>query len=194
MDLLFIVIIIVLIFLIGLFFSLVKNLVKTLLFTAGIIIVLSFILGIFFYLDFRSFSKDIYEKDKLFLLEDNNEIAIGMKVGKLDEDAFKAEHNFIAPNKLEEYSNLYKENDYKEIRGNYFKLFIFKNKAFNIALEDKAFADFLEKNIKEESYIFILKELKKGNIIICPKTLLFKVAEISPISLIDKLKKRFTNA
>jgi len=194
MDILFIVVIIVLIFLIGIFFSLVKNLVKTLLFTAGIIIVLSMMVGIFFYLDYRNFSKDIYEKDKLFLLEDNNEIVAGMKVGKLDEEAFKAEHNFLAPNKLDEYSAMYKEKDYKEIRGSYFKLFIFKNEAFNIELKDKAFSDFLEKKLEEESYIFMLKEFKKGNIIIYPKTSLFKITEISPISFIEKIKKRFTNA
>ncbi len=194
MDFLFIIIIIVLIFLIGIFFSLVKNLVKTLLFTAGILIVLSLILGIFFYLDFRSFSRDIYEKDKLFLLEDNNEIVIGMKVGLLDEEAFKAEHNFIASNKLEEYSASYKKKDYKGILESNYKLFIFKNEAFGVEKSDSAFSDFLEENIDEESYLFILKEFKKGNIIIYPKTLLFKVAGISPINFIDRIKKRFTNA
>ena len=194
MDFTFIIIIIAAVFLIGLFFVLVKNIIKTIFFSTGIFLIIALFIGIFFYVDFRNFSSSIYGEDKLFLLEDNDRIVVGMKVGKLDEGAFKAQHNFISQSKLDEYSALYEKKDYEGILESNFKLFIFDNDIYKIEQSDDAFSDFLEENVEKSSYIFILKEFKKGNIIIYPKTLLFKIAQISPISLIDKIKKRFIDA
>jgi len=197
MDFTFVIIIVAAVIFIGLFFTLVKNIIKALVFSFVLLVLISLLIGGFFYMDFHNFAKDIFVKDKLFLLEDNNEIVAGLRVREVNESAFTAESNYISERKLEEYSMLYKNDNYKEMLENYYRLFIFKNEAFNINLEgdkNQAFADFLEEKLKEQSYIFILKEFKNGNIIIYPKTFLFKIAEISPVSLIDKLKERFTNA
>jgi len=194
MDITFIIIIVIAIFFIGLFFVLVKNLVKTLMFSAGLIIIILILCGLFFYIDYRNFSNKIYDENKLFLLEDNNKIVAGIHVEELDEEAFKSETNFISESKLEKYSKLYNEENYRNISEGYYKIFIFKNEAFGIEPNEVSFSEFLDEKMNNKEYIFIIKEFKKGNIIIYPKSLLFKVAEVSPLTLIQNMKKRFTDA
>ncbi len=194
MDITFIIIIIIAIFFIGLFFVLVKNLVKTLMFSAGLIVIILILFGLFFYIDYRNFSNKIYDKNLLFLLEDNNEIVAGIQVKQLDEENFTAEKNFVSDSKLGEYSDLYQDKNYKNISEGYYKVFIFKNEAFGIETNENDFLEFIQQKMNNKGYIFIVREFKKGNIMIYPKSLLFKVAEISPISFIENIKKRVTDA
>ena len=187
MDFTLIIFVVMISIFIAIVFTLVRNLLKALFYSIGIAILIIILISSFFYMDSYKFST---RNDKLFLMENNSSIIAGIKIKEINEDAF---NNPISELKLKEFSILYKDEDYKKILANNNSLFILKNLDINTS-----FAVFLEENIRDNGYLFILKGIRDKSIEAYPKSFLFKIAEIFPFSWFDNIKynnikKRFLN-
>ncbi len=190
MNLTFIIVIIIAIISIALIFVLVKNIIKAIISSAIILVLVMVLLGSLFYIDnLYRFTSTSLAGEKLFLLEDNTDIVAGINIKAINKSAFE-DQNYVLEAKLDEYSILYKEDNFKQIIQNHTQLFIFKNSAYDIEKSNQEFAFFLEENIKEKPYAFILAELRSGNIEVYPKTLLFRISERLPSWIFNTIIRR----
>ena len=179
-----------------------------LLYYAGIIITLLLAANLYFiYQDFRDLRENFGVSEKKVVLKDGSGILTGLL---LNEDA-----SLMTNQQLNDYSIYLKNNDYKKILDNSYKLMIFDveiissldneidlgykaitpNEAVSIlksdaSQEEKAslFSIILTDEIlSSKNTLFFFSEFKEGNIIIYPETALFKTVKLVPIDLFKNI-------
>ncbi len=160
--------------------------VKAMFYSIGLIILFVVLIASFFYIEAFKFSSPNFAEDKLFLLEENNEFIAGMKIKYIEDGSFN-ESNYLFEQVLKNKSDLYKNKEYDKILEDNYQLFIFKSDI------NTSFAAFLEENLKDNGYFFILKGVRDKTIDPYPESFLFKIAKIIPFGMLDKIKKRFLN-
>jgi len=188
-----------------------KKLFK-LLFYTGIIISLLLAANMFFvYQDFNDLRKNFGVSEKKVILKNDNEILTGLL---LNEDA-----KLMTNKQLDDYSSYLKNNNYKKILGDSYKLMIFDvdiiknlddeiviegqtitpNEAITILrsrknnAEEKAalFSTILSDEIlSSRNPLFFFSEFKNDNIMIYPETALFKTIKFIPLALIEDVGKK----
>ena len=179
-----------------------------LLYYAGIIITLLLAANLYFiYQDFRDLRENFGVSEKKVVLKDGSGILTGLL---LNEDA-----SLMTNQQLNDYSIYLKNNDYKKILDNSYKLMIFDveiissldneidlgykaitpNEAVSIlksdaSQEEKAslFSIILTDEIlSSKNPLFFFSEFKEGNIIIYPETALFKTVKLVPTDLFKNI-------
>jgi energy-coupling factor transporter transmembrane protein EcfT len=182
MDFTFIVFMIMLIILVVMIFTMIKNIIKAVLYSLGLFILIALLIGSFFYLDYHKFASDRFSQDKLILLEDNNEIIAGLELKGVNETAFD---NLIGEDEINDLSSKYKDEDYREMVEGYDIMYVLENEEYNT--EDN-FAEFLERNLKKAGYLFMLKGVREKNIFVYPEPFLFKIAKVTPSIIFEKIR------
>jgi len=198
MNYLLIIAVIIVVLLTILLFKLIKNIVKALIYTLLIFIIISGVFSYFLIKDMRDFSKGMSENTAIFLLKENDVIVTGFTISKLNVSTAKALNN------IDKYNSYYKDMEYNKILGNHYKLFIVDIKAYpesqefdlnyvkkvfkgeqNIVnlIEEaenipnnpaKSFMLLVINNMKKDP-LYLIKESKKSNLLIYPKSFMFKV-------------------
>jgi len=169
-----------------LFLRFLKSVAKTLFYGLTLALVLISIFLIFLVGDIVSFSKNMQDKEVIYLLsQDGN-----LKTGFLFEN-----HQIIATfeENLSQFDNHFHSEEYDQILDGSYKLFIFDVDKLNYDdNESQKILEYLKGDSTDEAAIassflyiivdnqendpfFLIKEYRNGNLIVYPKSLLFKV-------------------
>lgn len=207
-----IIIIIVIVVLVAVFaWSIFKKLSK-MLFYMGIVIFVLLALNLFFvYQDFVDLRKNFGVSEKKVILVDGDKVLTALLLGEEVEP--------MTSRQMNEFSSYLKDNNYKAILGDSYKLMVFDvgiisnldtdiddgNKVMSnddavmrlrsdvASAEEKAalFSVILADNIlSSKNPLFFFSQFKEGNIVIYPETALFKSIKLIPVSFIENIGKK----
>jgi len=176
----------------------IKGFIKIMFYGILILIIMTGVFSYFMYKDVNDLSTSLTSKKNLFLLRDNTTVFAGFSMQGLNLSNLQE----VSQEQITAYNTLYMKQDYKHILESNYKLIIIDKKAFPVTGDfnpesifeylksDKSFQ--LNTNLPSTkaiafSYLviyslkkdpaFLVKEYKKGNVMIYPETFMFKVVK-----------------
>ena len=182
-------------------FKLLSGIIKLAVLIVSIVIALMAVFGFFVMIDAQQFVKGMENENNLFLFSDEGEAVVGLSVNKEDGSML------VSMEKLEEYTENLKDEDYAAMKGDYFKVIIIDSRVLekngteegaNItegimeADGEKKIELFLE--VLKGTFsdpITLLTEYKKGNIIVYEETIMFRTFKFLPTSAINSFAEKF---
>ncbi len=147
MEIMFIIILIIFVFLAALIIILVKKILKIFFFISILLLVFVLSFGIFIYQDVVDIKENFVSSNKLFLLEDNNEILTGIII-------IGDETVFIDENQVNTYTNYLQEKDYESLLGDNYKFMLVK---LDILNELKDEYEMLDETVTKEELFTIFR-------------------------------------
>ena len=182
-------------------FKILSGVIKLAVLIVSIVIALMAVFGFFVMIDAQQFVNGMENENSLFLFSDEGEAVVGLFVNKEDGPML------VSMEKLEEYTENLKDEDYAAMKGDYFKVIIIDSRVLekngtdegaNItegimeADGEKKIELFLEVlNGTFSDPIALLTEYKKGNIIVYEETLMFRTFKFLPASAINSFAEKF---
>ncbi|MEM3374058.1 MAG: hypothetical protein QXE31_02435 [Candidatus Woesearchaeota archaeon] len=201
MDFLIIFFIIVSIILFILFINLIKGIFKIAITFIFIILLIFLSFGLLVYLDARDIIQNTNNNTNIYLLKDDNQIITGFTMHQLNLSTAKS----LSKREITKLESLYEKKDYTNLKGKNYKLIIIDRKAFPKtedfdpdkiinSINDESQLKFIQ-SIVQDNYsdpkaiaftmlislslrkdpLFLIKEYKKGNIILYEENLSFKM-------------------
>jgi len=174
-----------------LIFKLISNLIRTIITVFIILLILVAIGGFFFMRDANSLVSGLSKEQNLFLLEEQNEITAGFVMSGINITDLRP----IKEQELSGLSDLYESEKYEELLSDYYKFFVFNEKALEVekeeedkkTIKDKILERFELPNEQTLDFAyrvinkaksnpgFVVKEYRRDNVFIYPKTFIFKL-------------------
>ncbi len=168
-----ILVIVVIVLVVFFLFSVLKNLVKALLYTLLLCLVVFGAMGIMVYTDIVNFRQQAADSKNLFLLEKDGALLAGIVLSTDHDDEKELSVMTVEPPQMEQYSRLYSEGKLSAIRGSeFFKVVVFNEKALsgyyadsdftihNYTLDQKAVSRIVT---SDEPYVTFKAELTRAN-------------------------------
>ncbi len=189
------------------FWIILKKPLKALLWSTLISLIAVIIFGIIVYMDAAEFASKFPAEPKLFLFEENGKIVGGLTLTTFnitsDENGMP-NFEMFNDSEISLLGAAYAKNDYRAMLGSNYMMMVFKSEVFNGiestvpgaigaflgAISSKfttlMYLDKFSKLVEQKGPLVFLQEYKKGNVIIYPEILTFKVFKEIPQSLFDK--------
>jgi len=166
----------------------VKSVIKILFIGTIIVLVLFAGFTYFFVKDVSSFTKGITHDKNIFLLLEGEDVVTGITITGLNITTASS----INTNKV---NKKYKDKEYDDILDGSYKLFIINESAYEVDVELEPVEKIIDEDIEvnsalnakalaftqltihqlNEDPLFLLKQYRKGSVIIYPETILFKI-------------------
>ena len=185
----------------------VRKVLKIILLVLLVIGILAGITGYLAYKDAMDLKENFAASPSIYLLDWNGEIAAGFETSMEE-----AEPVFLDAQALAAVNDNHEKKDYKEILGDNYKMFVFEKEAFEAvetveyggdshskeviydifegdgSAEDKgmAFGVLVSTAGGDKGPLFMIEQYKEGNVKIYPKTIVFDLLKVMPLSWLEK--------
>jgi len=199
----------------------------------GVIAIAILAIAIILVIDVMDLQKNMKTDDKKFLLELDRRIEAGLIIG--DVRAFEKQETFSFLEDIYQLNDYYIDEQFNDILGDSYKLFIFKEEAFvdieeikfgavdiktedafiiiksfdereefakrtgvqmefienlyatDNELETYLFARLVFSSLEQEGPVWLIQQIKKGNIVIHPKTITFLIPKLIPDNMFEDI-------
>ena len=173
-------------------FKLLQGIIKTIVTVVALSVVLVGIGGFLVVMDARDLSENFANESNLFLLTNGSTVVFGVEVAGEDGPVI------VNGTELSRFSEFLGEGDYKQIKGEYYKLVLIDASIvegdFTSATAVEERSDSLVKRTETvfSDPVYLITQYKKGNIRVYEETPVFTAIRLLPASLVRKIVSGLT--
>ncbi|MBS3164545.1 hypothetical protein J4439_03875 [Candidatus Woesearchaeota archaeon] len=157
-------------------FRFVKNVVSTLIWGAVALGVVLLAAGFLVYLDIRDLRENFSNSSKLVLLAGEQDLVLGLEISAFELDATR----LLSGSELSSLKEAYGKREFKTMLGNSSMLFILKDASLDEQASLGEVFTLVNERFSSGKVTSLLREYRKGNLIIYPETPVFKLLRLFP--------------